>query len=255
MRARGFVARLLGVGALLLALVAITGSVADRAVAEEEEPGGSLSVVVTDDSEQTPTPSPSATPLPPAPVQGGPKAPVAGQQTITEPAEVEEALGDNPFELGGILSVSGLTASASPSFIPANGDVWLTFTVRNNSATAFDSTAVFWVDNVFDSRISARTTVRLDGLAPDETRRVSVSFSGLGQHTVLQGNVRLTPPETVEGTELSPLQRDTLFMLPPLFALAVGVALAITAWLLSRLLGPRGLGLVVRRPGGSTVVA
>lgn len=238
----------LGAGILLIGVLAGAGLVtADRAIAAEGDPEGNLSVVITDDeTDPTPTPTPSPVPtMPPgANPPGPPKPGDVEQEVIINPDDADDALGDDPSDFAGKLAMSGLTASVSPSFAPDNGTVTLIFTVRNTSATPFDSTARFWITNAVGARIADQRGVEVKGLAAGETRRVKATFGALGQHTMLTGYVKLTPPKSVEGQKLSPLTRNTLIVLPPLLGLSVLGGLAGVGGLLWWVLGPRGLGLI-----------
>ncbi|WP_166878430.1 hypothetical protein [Salinibacterium sp. ZJ450] len=231
----------LGVSILVVAAIAsLAATTVGRAVAAEPEADSNLSVTVTEEPVPTPiatptaspTPSPTTTPRPsgpPATPPGrdpdrNPGRPPGGdveQETITDPAEAEEALGDKPSDLGGILALSGLTATVSPTFTPENGSITLSFTVRNTSSTTFNSTARFWITNAVGARIAEEQHVRVNKLEPKETRRISVTFSSLGQFGVLNGFLQFTPPKQVENTQLSTITRDTLIVLPPLFGLSV----------------------------------
>jgi hypothetical protein len=252
-------ARWLRAGALGLALAAllstgVIGLPVQHAAAETIDEGN-ITVDVTDGVE--PTPRPAFTPPGPPPGRppvnpprpGPPVAADVTQATIPDPVGADEALGEDPAVAGGILAMSGLTATASPSIAIGNGYVTLDFVVRNTSATAFDSTARFWIDNAVGGRIVDVDDVAVAALEPDETRRVQVRIDGLGQHFVLHAHVTLTPPDTVEGVELDAITRDTTIAVPPLFVLSlvsgIGAASGLLWWLFSR----RGLGLAVRLPG------
>ena len=248
-------ARWLRAGALGLALAAllstgVIGLPVQHAAAETIDEGN-ITVDVTDGVE--PTPRPTFTPPGPPPVNpprpGPPVAADVTQATIPDPVGADEALGEDPAVAGGILAMSGLTATASPSIAIGNGYVTLDFVVRNTSATAFDSTARFWIDNAVGGRIVEVDDAAVAALEPGETRRVQVRIDGLGQHFVLHAHVTLTPPDTVEGVELDAITRDTTIAVPPLFVLSlvsgIGAASGLLWWLFSR----RGLGLAVRLPG------
>lgn len=211
---------------------AVAGTTEDR----------NLTVEIVDDVR--PTPSPSGTPTPTTSGSPPPTAPVrpsgpgttsavATQATIPGPAGAEEALGEEPVSIGGLLSMSGLSAEASPSLDIGNGAVALSFVVRNTSRESIDASARFWVDSEIGLTVADVPDVRIEGLAPDETRRVQVRISGIGQHVVLHNHATLTPPETVEGMPLEPLTRDVTIVVPPLFSMSVigGVgALGGLAW-------------------------
>ncbi|WP_157156889.1 hypothetical protein [Diaminobutyricimonas sp. LJ205] len=220
-------------GTAAVLVVAVLGvALSSGSARADDEVNGNLSVVVDDGTTPTPTPSGSAPPTtppsppnrpitPPGQDKKNQPSPVVEQETMTNPGEADEALGDDPSDLGGILWVSGLTAVGEPSFAPENGTVQLTFTLRNTSSTQFNSRARFWITNALGARIAEERHVRVDDLEPDETRRVSVTFAGLAQHAMLTGHVQLTPPAQVEKTKLSSFTRDTLVFFPPLFGMSV----------------------------------
>ncbi len=90
----------------------------------------------------------------------------------------------------------------------------------------------------------------VDGLEPDETRRVLVEIDGVGQHTVFRSYVTLTPPEEINGVALAPITRNATVVVAPLFSItllgAIGTLGALAWWALRR----RGFGLGLRRLGG-----
>ncbi|WP_167040822.1 hypothetical protein [Salinibacterium sp. ZJ454] len=267
-------ARWLGVGAVGVILAATlsvgaAGAAVPPAAATDTDVEGNVTVDVIDDSPQ-PTPSPTRTNGPPFTPPGPPpsrppvtpagkgntpppvQAPVTAQvtqATIPDPAAADEALGDEAITTGGPLGMSGLSASATPSFEPGNGTLTLSFVVRNTSTSTFDSTARFWVNNISGGRLADIQDVHVDNLEPDETRRVVVRIDGLGQHVVLRTYVTLTPPQTVDGMSLSVLTRDTTAVVLPLFAISlvsgVGALSGLAWWMFSS----RGLGLRFRQRG------
>lgn len=206
---------------LACALVLLGSDSVARAADDTDGVGISIDVIA---------PSPSLIPTAPPGRPAGSPSPASTQTTVVDPAQAEQALGDTPFDLGGVLYVSGLTASARPSFNPVNGGVILTFTVKNASSSTFDSSARFWLDSPVGSLVSELAPVELHDLEPDETRTVTATLRNLGQWPVLRGHVTLTPPSEVEGTALIPLTRDADVLLAPLFTLS--------------LLGAGGLGAI-----------
>ncbi|PVW04384.1 hypothetical protein DEA06_10290 [Microbacterium sp. Gd 4-13] len=132
-------------------------------------------------------------------------------------------------DLGGMLSIGGLSTSYRPSFNPFGGDLELSFTVRNTSQSTVDATADFWMEGPFGLRISSADDVAVAALKPGETRTVSASLPGVGQWTVLTAHTTFTPPEMVDDVQLTPLTRDaTVFALPWFVVLLVALGLA--AW-------------------------
>ncbi|MFJ6652772.1 hypothetical protein ACIQLJ_08255 [Microbacterium sp. NPDC091313] len=147
-------------------------------------------------------------------------------------------------DLGGILSIGGLTTASTPSPNPFSGEVQVWFTVRNVSRSTIDLTADFWMENVLGLRIATIEGVQVAGMKPGETRTVSADLPGAGQWTVLTTHARIDPPAEVDGTALSSLTRDaTVFVLPWLLLLiaALATVVAIVVPLVRR-------ELVARRP-------
>lgn len=220
--------------AMALSAAGLSFSASGAAALAADDPDGvGITIEVVGPTVDTP---PATTPVTPPwiPPRGGPVT----QETITDPVGVDEELGDEPFDLGGVLYVSGLTGSASPSLHPDNGTVTLKITVRNTSATSFDSTLRFWLENAVGATIAEAKKVKVASLAAGETRTVTASMTKLGQWTLFHGHATLTPPKVVEGTSLVPLTRDTVVTMPPFFGLVVGggvAALGGLAWWLIRL--------------------
>lgn len=130
-------------------------------------------------------------------------------------------------DLGGILSVGGLSTGSAPSLNPFGGEVQVWFTVRNTSKSSIDLTADFWMENVLGLRLSNVDGVAVPALKPGETRTISADLPGAGQWTILTAHARVNPPAQVDGTELSPLTRDaTVFVLPWLAVLFLGLGAA-----------------------------
>jgi hypothetical protein len=158
----------------------------------------------------------------------------SGTGSVVDPAGVVTE-GDLPtltldeVDLGGMLSIGGLSSSYRPSFNPFGGDLELSFTVRNTSQSTVDATADFWMEGPFGLRISSADDVAVAALKPGETRTVSASLPGVGQWTILTAHTTFTPPETVDDVPLTPLTRDaTVFALPWFVVLLVALGLA--AW-------------------------
>lgn len=153
---------------------------------------------------------------------GGGTSPSSVQPLTTTPVTLADAV-----DLGGILSVGGLSTSSAPTVNPFGGDVQMWFTVWNTSKSPIDLTADFWMENALGMRLATVDAVALTGLKPGETRTVSAELPGAGQWTVLTAHARVNPPAEVDGTELSPLTRDaTVFVLPWLIVLLVGAGAA-----------------------------
>ena len=131
------------------------------------------------------------------------------------------------FDLGGILYLSGLTASTTLSPNPLGGSTHSYFTVRNVSDTTITASAAFWLDGPFGNQLSEVTGIDIVDLKPDESRIVDATLTGVGQWTFATAHATLTPPKVVEGTELSPITRDSFVVVAPwLLGAAAGVAAA-----------------------------
>lgn len=235
---------------------------ADLAFADTADPddSGLLSVVVTDDSTPSPTPTPtrsssqtpSQAPVRSASNSGGAASTAAGTvtvATIADPSAADDAIVDAEV-IDGVLAISGLTIKASPWLDVGNGSLTVDFVIRNLSSTAFDSTAEFWVDNAFGGRIAEIDGVAVNALQPDETRRVQVRFTGLGQQVLLHANATLTPPTVLGGVELEPISRNSSLLVPPWFSVALVIGISLIGWAMWHLLRRRALVVAVQRPAG-----
>lgn len=160
------------------------------------------------------------------PAAGSGAVPGARQVTVKGPVAVSAALGNDPFNLGGVLYLSGLTARSVPAIGPSGGDIALDFTVRNVSSAPVTSRLKFWLDNAVGIPIAVVDNVRVADLASGETRTVTATLRNTGQWTVFTGQVTVTPPAAVKGAVLSPLTRDALVIVPPFFLLLVSVVVA-----------------------------
>lgn len=220
------------------------------AAAEDPSSGTPLSVNVTDGSTATPSPSPSTTGTPSAVVpvtgpaarpggttggSGAGSAPVGGAGTGAGAPAGSTSPADE-VNVAGMLYVGGVNASATPSVNPAEGTVDVWFTVRNASKSVIDATASFWMDGaIFTNRLDAVQDVPVAALQPGETRVVSARLQHGGQWTLLSTHATLTPPESVDGTALTPVTRDTLVILFP-WVIALLVLLLILTAVLVRVL-------------------
>lgn len=133
-----------------------------------------------------------------------------------------------------MLYVGGLNGNTFPDFNPADGTVDLWFTVRNASTSVIDASAQFSIDGaVFSNRLDTVSDVPIAALQPGETRVVSAELHGAGQWTLLSGHVTLTPPDSVDGTALSPVTRDGLFLLFP-WLIVVLIVVLVISWVIVR---------------------
>ncbi len=170
-------------------------------------------------------------------VRGGSSAGAGGSSSSVAPTTSTVATLADSVDLGGILSVGGLSTGSTPSINPFDGVVQVWFTVRNTSTSTIDLTTDFWMENPLGLRIANVDGVAVPGLKPGETRTVSADLSGAGQWTMLTTHARVTPPSQVDGVELAPLTRDaTVFVLPWAIVLlmVLGVAAAVAVSLVRR---------------------
>lgn len=211
----------------LVPLIGLTG-LSVSAQANDDPDGVGLTVSVLG-----PTATPrAATPAGTSPVTSTTK-PVAPATTQSTPVgdAAAAALGTDPVVLAGILAVSGLTATSHPTVGPDGGEIDLEFTVKNLTDAAIDSKLRFWADNALGLQILSLDDTSLTGLPGGETRTVTATLTGVGQWSAYNTHVTLTPPASVDGTELAPMTRDALLLVPPYFvvlisALAAGLAVA-----------------------------
>lgn len=161
---------------------------------------------------------------------GGRGGPASGSSTVVTGPNAEPTgavLPTDGFDLGGILYLSGLTASTTLSPNPLGGSTHSYFTVRNVSDTTITASAAFWLDGPFGNQLSEVTGIDIVDLKPDESRIVDATLTGVGQWTFATAHATLTPPKVVEGTELSPITRDSFVVVTPwLLGAAAGVAAA-----------------------------
>lgn len=243
-------ARVVALAAAVLLLILSTAVGPSPALADASDEGN-LVVDVTDGVEPRPTPTrrPVTPPGPPRGLGNVPHpAPQDTQATIPDPVAADDALGD-AATFSGPIAMSGLTATATPSLGIGNGTLTLSFVVRNTSEEPVDSTARFWVNDVLGNGVADIDAVQVDALESGETRRVLVTIDGLGQHTVLRSYVTFVPPETIDGQPVSPITRNTVAFVAPLFSMSlvsgIGAVSGLAWWAVSS----RGLGLRLRRPG------
>lgn len=245
MSRRSFIALRVVVGVFLV--VSVAGASASASAADNQDDGTPLSVTITDGS----TPTPSAGPGGSLPgggaggngspvggsIRGGAGSGSAGGGGAGAPAGGASGGSAGPtgeVSVAGMMYVGGLNGGTVPSFNPADGTVDLWFTVRNASTSVIDASAQFWIDGaIFSNRLGTVDDVPIAALQPGETRVVSASLHGAGQWTLISGHVTLTPPDSVDGTALSPVTRDGLFLLFP-WLIVVLLVVLVLAWVIVR---------------------
>jgi hypothetical protein len=138
--------------------------------------------------------------------------------------------------VAGMLYVGGLNSSVAISPNPGEGVVTLWFTVRNASKSTVDGRADFWMNSqVFGNRIDGADGIAVTGLLPGESRVVKAELHYAGQWTLLDAHVRFTPPETVDGTALTPVTRDAVVLVFP-WLVTASIALVVIGFFVFRAL-------------------
>ncbi len=221
-RARELTPLLLGLvlsGSLLLA----ASGLAPRASADDSI-GLSVDVLSTSPS---PSSTSSSTPKASSTSSSSSSAPeptVAGTEGTGTPTDGPST---GEVELGGLLYVSGLGWSYTPSLNPAAGALELHFTVRNAFTKPVDASAQFWVTGIFGQVVGQSATVGVLSLQPGETRTVSTTISGMAQWTVVTARMVFTPPPRLGSQSLSPVHREEVVWFLPWFVIllaALGAA-------------------------------
>ncbi|WP_394554323.1 hypothetical protein ACDF64_06890 [Agromyces sp. MMS24-JH15] len=227
----------------------------DDARADADPSGPNISVTVTDGRTPAPTAVPSNGSGSPSPGSTGSGASGgsggAAPSDAATPAEAPTSAQQSSDELsiGGVLYLSGLEGSSTPSIDPTAGSVHLSFTVRNASHTAFDSEARFWIETPFGTRLGT-VVAPVEALQAGEVRTIGVELSGIGQWPIVNARVTLTPPTEIEGTELTPLTRETTVFAFP-WAVGLVAALGIAAAMLARVVRGRRPAIPEPEPQGA----
>lgn len=215
--------------------------------AEENEDGLVVKVVDPATPTPAPTPAPSSAPATPAPQAPRPAAPGAtlpqvSQQTLTEPADADAALGEGSESMAGLIYVSTARTAPSLTLHPDGGAVAVVLTVRSVAGETIDGAAKFWLTTAWGWPASPPIEVDVPALSPGETRELTATLSGPGQWTFYQAHAEFTPPASVDGVELSAITRTENFLILPLFTLGIAIALAAAVGVVvwgSRVLGRR----------------
>ncbi|TFD68752.1 hypothetical protein [Cryobacterium ruanii] len=146
---------------------------------------------------------------------------VVSEVALTTPAAVADALGEDPFDLGGVFYLSGLVASAAPVIGPEGGNVTLAFTVKNATSGPLSADLRYWLENAAGMGVAQSDDISVIELEAGQTKTLSVTLPDVGQWGILNAQMTFTPPDTVRGTVLTPVTRDTLIILPPYFVMLV----------------------------------
>jgi hypothetical protein len=132
------------------------------------------------------------------------------EETVTGSAEAL-LLGPDPFNLGGVLYLGGLTSHAvypDGAFTPASE---MTFAVRNVSSTNVTAQVAFSVSNSLGMTVATAPRFTMRNLAPGETRTVTAVVRNIGQWGAYSAHMKITPPETVSDNTLTPFERSDDF--------------------------------------------
>jgi hypothetical protein len=149
------------------------------------------------------------------------QSPTTTQTTITDQAQADAALGPDPYKLGNVLYVSGVSEQTLPSVSPTGGSVRVSMTVRNVSSEAFDSSLTFSLSPAFNIETAGSGAITVAALKPGETRTITAEIEDIGQWPVLEARAQLLPPPKVASIELAPLERNSYLFVWPLFTLAL----------------------------------
>jgi hypothetical protein len=129
--------------------------------------------------------------------------------------------------IGGVLYVSGLTMSYTPSINPFDGRVDMHFTVRNAYKKSVDGKAILWVTAWFGNTVGHEVEVAVPDIKPGETRLVTATIRGVGQWGILNGHATFIPPKSLDQVTLNAVTRTgTVVYVPwlPVVCLAGGSA-------------------------------
>ena len=143
----------------------------------------------------------------------------------TQPGSTTSTTGTTDSGVAGVLHVSGLSWSYTPSLNPLDGSLNLRFTVRNVFRETLSPTATLWINQVFGGPVDAPVNVLVDKLKAGETRTVEANFSGLAQWTMLSAHATLAVPGKGE-VVLAPIVRDAIIWFLPWFIVLLAAALA-----------------------------
>jgi hypothetical protein len=119
--------------------------------------------------------------------------------------------------IGGVLFISGLSMSYTPSINPLDGRVDMRFTVRNAYRKAVDGKAIFWVTAWFGNTVSHQVEVSVPDIKPGETRIVTATIRGVGQWGILTGHATFIPPKSLDQVTLTAVTRTGTVVYVPWF--------------------------------------
>jgi hypothetical protein len=233
--------------ALVVLLLSVAPTLAATVHSQDEDDVG-LNVEVissspTSSATGTPMPSGSATPTTAASPTSTTTTSTTPTSTTNGPAPTGAQPGGSPSpstvvnpgeeqDIGGVLYVSALAWSYSPSFNPLDGSADLHFTVRNVYPGEVTGSARFWVTGPFGVAVGQPVEVPVAAIKPGETRFVTARISGLAQWTVVTASATFTPPAALGELKLTPLTRTSLVWYLSWFVLLLLAMVA--TWLVDR---------------------
>ncbi|WP_223690452.1 hypothetical protein [Leifsonia poae] len=164
--------------------------------------------------------------LPPVDVGG---ATPDGAAPSTPPAEVSTGT-PKPLSASevsnGPVNVSGLQARYEPSIDPLGGKLVVFFTVHNGSKTAFASTVKISAAGPVGNAITSTPAVAVPTIQPGATVAIERTLTGIGQWAFVTVHATYTPPATLDGTAVNPVERDVTVFAFPWLGMSVLVLLA-----------------------------
>lgn len=153
--------------------------------------------------------------------------------------------GTDKGSVGGVLAVGGLRTSYRPEANPFAGTLHVEVAVQNLSDEAIEPSVAFSLTTWTGMHLSATPVRPLGRLAPGELRTAEADLTGVGQWTVVDAHMVLTPPEMIGGVQVDPVHRDRWLVATPWFVLvAVGLTIiGVVVWrLATRMPAPAALG-------------
>ncbi|MDF9809693.1 hypothetical protein M2116_000637 [Aurantimicrobium minutum] len=145
----------------------------------------------------------------------------AGFNSSNDPQVTEEtttgsasalALGPDPFNLGGVFYIGGLSSHAiypQGIFSPA---AVLHVAIRNVSTERVPASLSYQVKNSYGMVVGQVEGYKLRDFEPGETREITVTVNVIGQWTFYSANLTITPPKNVGQNTLTPIELTSSFI-------------------------------------------
>lgn len=211
-----------GIMLLGFAGMALAGTALAGAAAADDNPGGGgigIAVTVAPAASDTASPASSAS-AEPGFATNSDTVPSAGPSP-----EVSAAAVTGSSDLGQPIFASGLSSHYVWSADPTSSSAILGITVKNYSTSTFTSSVTYWIDTPVGVQVGKTIALKLTNLKPGESRLIEAEIVGLGQWTVMNAHVELTPPALIDGQVVKPIRRDSFIVVPPIAAGGVSLAL------------------------------